>query len=238
MFFVPADPKFGNNSQYVYMADIEYRYTPELAAYIREHSLREHDVLRRLREETALHPRADMQISPELGQFLSFLVRAIGARRCLEIGVFTGYSSTVVALALPANGRLVACDVNEETSAVARRYWGEAGVSGKIDLHLGPALETLDSLIAQGFAGTFDFAFIDADKPSYRQYWDRTLTLIRTGGIIAVDNVLWSGRVADPAVQDDTTRLMREFNAAAARDTRVHISMLPIRDGLTLACKL
>jgi predicted O-methyltransferase YrrM len=220
------------------MADIEYRYTPELASYIREHSLREDDVLQRLRQETASHPRSDMQISPELGQFLAFLIRATGARRCIEVGVFTGYSSTVVALALPADGLIVACDVNEDTSAIARRYWREAGVSDKIHLHLRPAIETLDHLIAQGLAGTYDFVFIDADKPGYPHYWDRAVTLVRTGGIIAVDNVLWSGRVADSTVQDETTRLIREFNSNVARDTRVHVSLLPIRDGLTLACKL
>jgi predicted O-methyltransferase YrrM len=211
--------------------------TPELAEYIRSVSLREPDVLRRLREETASHPYVSMQISPEQGQFMALLTQLIGARRTLEIGVFTGYSSLAVALALPEAGRIIACDVSEEWTSIARRYWREAGVGGKIDLRLRPALQTLDDLIALGQAGSFDFAFIDADKENYAGYFERCLTLLRPGGLIAVDNVLWSGRVIDESVRDADTRAIRAFNAKLHADQRVWLSMLPIRDGLTLACK-
>ena len=210
---------------------------PELEDYLIAVSVQEPGVLARLREETASHPRAGMQISPEQGQFLRFLVHALGIRRSLEIGVFTGYSSLSVAMAMPDEGRIVACDVSEEFTAVARRYWREAGVENKIDLRLAPAVQTLDSLIAGGHAGSFDFAFIDADKVNYQNYFDRAMQLVKKGGVIAIDNVLWSGRVIDPAVSDEDTVAIREFNRALQRDDRVFISMLPLRDGVTLALK-
>jgi predicted O-methyltransferase YrrM len=219
------------------MLPVDIPVTPELAAYIRRVSLREPDVLRSLREETASHPRVSMQISPEQGQLMALLIHTLGARRTLEIGVFTGYSSLAVALALPADGRVIACDVSEEYTSVARRYWREAGVEGKIDLRLRPALETLNDLIALGQAGSFDFAFIDADKENYENYFERCLTLVRAGGLIAVDNVLWSGRVIDSADKDADTRAIRSFNEKLLADDRVWLSLLPIRDGLTLACK-
>ncbi len=216
---------------------LDFPSTPELADYVRGASLRESEILRRLREETAAHPRASMQISPEQGQFMALLIHMLRARRTLEIGVFTGYSALTVALALPEDGRLIACDVSEEYTSVARRYWREAGVERKIDLRLRPALQTLDDLIALGQAGSFDFAFIDADKENYENYYERCLTLLRPGGLIAVDNVLWSGRVIDPADQDADTRAIRAFNKKVKSDERVWLSLLPIRDGLTLACK-
>ena len=219
------------------MVPVDIAVSPELAEYIRGASLREPDVLRRLRQETASHPRVSMQISPEQGQFMALLIHMLGARRTLEIGVFTGYSSTVVALALPEDGHLIACDVSEEYTSVARRYWKEAGVERKIDLRLRPALQTLDDLLALGQAGSFDFAFIDADKENYENYYERCLTLIRPGGLIAVDNVLWSGRVIDAADKDKDTRAIRAFNKKLKSDDRVWLSLLPIRDGLTLACK-
>ncbi len=200
-------------------------------------SLREPDVLRRLREETAAHPQAQMQIAPEQGQLMALLARLIGARRTLEVGVFTGYSSLAVALALPDDGRILACDVSEEYTAIARRYWREAGVEGKISLHLGPAVETLDEVLAQGGAGTFDFAFIDADKPSYAAYVERTLQLLRPGGLMLIDNVLWSGKVADPSVHDADVDAIRALNESLRDDQRIDLSLLPVADGLTLARK-
>lgn len=219
------------------MPPVDVPVGPELADYIRRVSLREPDVLRLLREETASHPQVSMQISPEQGQFMALLIHLLGARRTLEVGVFTGYSSLSVALALPEDGRIIACDVSEEYTSVARRYWREAGVERKIDLRLRPALETLNALIALGQGGSFDFAFIDADKENYEHYYERCLTLLRPGGLIAVDNVLWSGRVIDAADQDVDTRAIRAFNEKLQADDRVWLSLLPIRDGVTLACK-
>lgn len=206
----------------------------ELHAYLLNASLREPEVLRRLREETAGFPNPEMQIGPEQGQFMAFLVKLINARRTLEIGVFTGYSSTVVALALPPDGEVVACEISAEYAAVARCWWKEAGVEGKIDLRLGPALEALDRLLAERQADSFDFAFIDADKATYGSYYERCLRLVRPGGLIAVDNTLWSGRVADPADDEESTRALRAFNATLAGDERVDLSLLPVGDGLTL----
>ena len=211
--------------------------TDELADYLVEVSVREPDVLRRLREETAGLPDPEMQIGPEQGQLMALLVELIGARRAIEIGTFTGYSALVVALALPEDGRLIACDVSEEWTAIARRYWEEAGVAHKIDLRLAPALQTLDELLDEGSAGTFDFAFIDADKEGYDAYYERCLALLRPGGLIAVDNTLWSGRVADPAVDDADTGAIRAFNDKLKGDARVSLSLVPIGDGLTLARK-
>jgi predicted O-methyltransferase YrrM len=178
-----------------------------------------------------------MQISPEQGQFMRLLVEMIGARRAIEVGTFTGYSSISVALGLPEDGRLVACDVSEEWTDIARRYWAEAGVADKITLHLAPALETLDSLVAAGEAGAYDFAFIDADKGGYMDYYERCLVLVPEGGVIAVDNVLWEGRVADPEDTDESTEAIRAFNTKLLADERVSLSMLPLADGLTLARK-
>jgi predicted O-methyltransferase YrrM len=209
----------------------------DLLKYIEQVTLREPEILRRLREETSRHPHAGMQISPEEGQFMALLMHLLSARRTLEVGVFTGYSSLAVALALPDDGRIIACDISDEWTAIARRYWREAGVERKIDLRLGPALKTLDDLIAQGQGGRFDFAFIDADKGNYANYYERALVLVRPGGLIAVDNVLWDGKVIDPRVNDADTRAIRAFNQSLHHDERVWLSMLPIRDGLTLACK-
>ena len=208
-----------------------------LYSYLLNESLREPDVLRRLREETASHPKAEMQIAPEQGQFMALLVRLIGARRILEVGVFTGYSSLAMALALPADGRLVACDVSEEFTGVARRYWREAGVESRIELRLAPAVETLDALLAAGEAGCFDLAFLDADKESYDAYYERSLALLRSGGLIVVDNVLQEGKVADPAVQTAPVVAIRRLNRKLLRDERIDLSMLPVADGLTLARK-
>jgi caffeoyl-CoA O-methyltransferase len=206
--------------------------------YIRSVSLRELPFLARLREETAPNPMSGMQVSPEQGQFLAFLARLIGARLTLEVGVFTGYSSLSVALALPEDGHIVACDVSEEWTTVARRYWKEAGVDRKIELHLRPALETLRQLLAEGRRNTFDFAFIDADKANYQAYFDSVLELVRPGGLIVVDNVLWHGQVIDPAVQDEDTLAIRRFNQRLHQDDRVHITLVPIGDGLALAQRL
>jgi predicted O-methyltransferase YrrM len=212
--------------------------TDALEAYIREVSLREPETLKRLRESTEDHPRASMQIAPEQGQFLQFLARLIGARNVLEVGVFMGYSSSWIALALPPGGKVVACEVSEEYTAIARKTWLEAGVEDKIDLRLAPALQTLDGLIAQGDAGRFDFAFIDADKQNYANYYERALTLLRPGGLIAVDNVLWDGSVTDPTDTDPDTEAIRAFNRKLLADRRIALTLVTIGDGLTLACKL
>jgi len=220
------------------MSRVHTPITDDLAAYIRDVTLREPEPLKRLREETETHPRASMQTSPEQGQFLHLMARLVGARKTLEVGVFMGYSSTWVALALPPEGRVIACDLSEEYTARARRTWHEAGVENKVDLRLGPALETLDALIADGQAGTFDLAFIDADKSNYANYYERALVLIRRGGLIAVDNVLWDGTVIDPSVHDPDTEAIRALNRQLHADQRVVISMATMGDGLTLACKL
>ena len=209
--------------------------TDELLAYLHKVSLREAEPLRLLREETAKLPMAGMQISPDQGQFMALLVRLIGARRCLEIGTFTGYSSLAVALALPPDGRVVCCDVSEEYTAVARRAWASAGVAAKIELHIAPARATLDRLREAGQRGSFDFAFIDADKENYDAYYEASLELVRPGGLIAIDNVLWSGAVANAKRQDADTKALRALNLKLHDDERVDISMLPIGDGLTLA---
>ncbi len=219
------------------MSNRTLQVTDEIYDYLIDISLREPAVLTELREWTAEHPRYPMQIAPEQGQFMALLVSLMGARRCLEIGVFTGYSSLAVALALPGDGSIVACDVSEEYTAVAREFWKKAGVAGKIDLRLAPATETLDELLAAGQAGQFDFAFIDADKSSYPGYFERSLALLRPGGLIAVDNTLWSGRLVDEREQDEDCRALREFNRALHGDERIELSLVPIGDGLTLARK-
>ncbi len=220
------------------MSNKTFTLSEDLHRYLLSASLRESDLLRRLREETEADPLARMQIAPEQGQFMALLVRLMGAKRAIEIGVFTGYSSLWVAQALSEDGQLVACDVSEEWTSVARRYWEAAGLAERIDLHLRPALETLNALLADGQAESFDFAFIDADKENYGLYFERVLALLRPGGLMAVDNVLWSGRVADPAVQDVDTQAIRAFNERLHHDERVELSMIPIADGLTLAMKL
>jgi predicted O-methyltransferase YrrM len=206
-----------------------------LRRYLVEHSVRETEVMARLRAETAEMPHAVMQITPEQGQFMALLIEILGARRALEVGTFTGYSALAVARALPPDGRLVACDVSEEYAAVARRYWADAGIADRIDLRLGPALETLKGLLEDGAADSFDFCFIDADKSNYDGYYELALKLVRPGGLVAIDNVLWSGAVADPDDHSDDTRAIRALNDKVYRDDRVSVSMLPIGDGLTLA---
>lgn len=208
-----------------------------LYEYLLSVSLREAPVLARLRAETAAHPKVNMQIAPEQGQFMALLARLGGAVRCVEVGVFTGYSSLAVALALPPGGRIVACDISEEYTAVARRYWALAGVEDRIDLRLAPALETLDALLEEGGAGAYDFGFIDADKEGYAGYYERMLQLLRPGGLVAVDNTLWNGAVADPAERDADTVAIRAFNERLHEDQRVDLSLVPIGDGLTLARK-
>ena len=211
--------------------------TTSVYQYIVDHSVREHPVLRELREATAKIEHAVMQISPEQGQFMQLLVKLAGAKRCVEIGVFTGYSSLAVALALPPDGKIIACDVSEEWTSMARKYWEKAGVAAKIDLRLAPANQTLDALLAAGEAGRFDFAFIDADKPAYEGYYERCLKLLKPGGLIAIDNTLWSGKVADSTVQDDNTVALRKLNDLVHRDARVDLSLLPLGDGVTLIRK-
>lgn len=211
--------------------------TDTLYRYLVDHSLRDHPVLRELREETARLPKAVMQVGPDQGQFLALLAKLTGAKRCLEIGVFTGYSSLAVAMALPGDGTILALDVSEEWTAVAQRYWKKAGVEHKIDLRLAPALSTLDTLISLQEAGRFDMAFIDADKGNYLGYYERCLVLVRRGGLIAVDNTLWSGRVADPSDNDADTVALRAFNDALHHDERIDLALLPVGDGVTLARK-
>lgn len=206
--------------------------------YIRAVSLRQPDVLSRLREATRRFPRASMMLTPEQGQFLGLLVELLNVRRAVEIGTFTGYSALWMALAMPKDGRIICCDIDRESAAVARRFWAEAGVADRIDLRLAPALDTLDSLIADGDTAAFDLIFIDADKVNYPTYYEKALTLLRPGGLVAIDNVLWGGDVADPAIADDqTVVVLRDFNARLHADSRVSLSLVPIGDGLTLARK-
>lgn len=208
-----------------------------LYKYLLSASLREAQILTQLRAETANLQEHSMQIAPEQGQFMALLVRLIGARRCIEVGVFTGYSALATAMVLPDDGYLLACDISEDWTAIARRYWQQAGVAGKIDLHIAPALATLDAQIADGQSETFDMAFIDADKVAYSQYYERCLALLRPGGLVLIDNVLWSGDVARADVNDEDTVAIRQFNRFLQADLRVDISMLPLADGLSLARK-
>lgn len=207
----------------------------ELAGYIVKVGTREPDVLARLREETAAMPQHGMQIAPEEGAFLAFLVELMSARRCIELGTFTGYSSTAVALALPEDGQLVCCDVSEEWTSLARGYWEEAGVAGKIDLRIAPAAETLDLLLADREEAAYDFAFVDADKTGYDGYYERLLRLVRPGGLIAFDNTLWRGEVLDEDPEDEDTRALQSFNTKLAGDERISLCLLPVADGVTLA---
>lgn len=213
-------------------------FTENLYHYLLSVGVRDSEILRQLREENAQHPRAVMQIAPEQGQFMGFLVQLLGVKKALEVGVFTGYSSLVVAMALPDDGQLIACDISDEYTAMARKYWEKAGVAHKIDLRIAPALETFDQLIADGHSNSFDFAFIDADKSNYDNYYESSLQLVRPGGLIAVDNVLWSGRVANSSEeQDNRTKRIDALNQKIHADERVSMSLLPIADGLMLAMK-
>ena len=216
------------------MSNKSINLTDSLYQYLLNSSLRESELLKALREETAKLPSANMQIAPEQGQFMALLVQLMGAQKAIEVGVYTGYSALAVAMALPESGQILACDISEEYTAVARRYWQQAGVSQKIDLRLAPAMETLKSIINEGQGSTFDFAFIDADKENYSGYFELCLQLLRPGGLIVVDNVLWDGAVIDQKKQDVDTCAIRAFNQQLLSDDRVDISMLPIADGLTL----
>lgn len=219
------------------MSNQSINLTEGLYRYLCTVSLRESTLLAQLRADTAQRSDANMQIAPEQGQFMALLLQLMGARRVIEVGVYTGYSSLVMAQALPRDGYILACDINPDTTAVAQEYWARGEVADKIDLHLAPALETLDAQIAAGTAGSYDFAFIDADKPGYADYTERCLALLRPGGLIAVDNTLWSGRVLEQAIDDDDTRAIQDFNQRVANDERVDISLLPLADGLTLLRK-
>ena len=212
-------------------------YSIELRNYLWEKGLDENPVLKRLREETENHPFALMQICPEQGALMANLVRLISAKKAIEVGTFTGYSALAVALALPEDGYLLACDISEEFTSIGKPYWEEAGVSENIDLQISPAIETLKSKIEDGESNTYDFAFIDADKINYLNYYELCLDLIRSGGVIAIDNVLWGGSVIDSARTDDDTKAIREINDFIASDKRVNISMIPVGDGVTLAVK-
>ncbi|MCC5867191.1 MAG: class I SAM-dependent methyltransferase [Gammaproteobacteria bacterium] len=219
------------------MSNQSLSLTPALYEYILQVSLRESPVLAALRAETARMPQANMQIAPEQGQFMQLLVSLCGARRIIEVGVFTGYSSLAMAQALPDDGEILACDVSEEFTDVARRYWQRAGVDARIDLRIGPAGDTLAALLAQGQSASWDFAFIDADKTGYAGYYEQCLELLRPGGLIALDNTLWGGSVVDAQRNDDDTRAIRALNLSLLEDTRIDLSMVPIGDGLTLARK-
>jgi predicted O-methyltransferase YrrM len=211
--------------------------TDALYAYLLEVSLREPPILARLRAETAALPEGGMQIGPEQGQFMALLVRLIGARRIIEIGTFTGYSTLVMALALPEGGRILTCDVSEAWTAIAARYWQEAGVADKVTLRLAPALATLEGLLAAGDAGSWDMVFLDADKESYTAYYERALVLLREGGLLLADNTLWDGRVIDARDRKPSTEGIRAFNRLLATDPGIDLSLVPIGDGLTLARK-
>ena len=212
--------------------------TDELYAYLLSVSLQESAIQRELREETANHPMAMMQIAPEQGQFMALLIQLINAKNIIEIGVFTGYSTLCMAAVLPNDGQIIACDIDAETTAIARRYWKKAGVAQKINLKLAPAIATLDELLASGQEGHYDFVFIDAEKSEYIDYYERALKLVRPGGLITIDNVLWSGKPANPKEQDKDTVAIRCFNEHIFNDSRIKISMLPLADGLTIALKL
>jgi predicted O-methyltransferase YrrM len=209
----------------------------DLHGYLVRVGVREPEVLRRLREHTAALPQYDMQIAPEQGAFMAWLVELTGARRCLELGTFTGYSALAVALAMPPDGRMLCCDVNPEWTDIARRFWADAGVSDRIELRLGPALATLDELLAGGAAGSVDFAFVDADKAEYPAYYDRLIRLVRRGGVMLWDNVFWGGEVIRPEADDADVRAIRELNERLAGDERVSVAMLPLADGVTLLRK-
>jgi predicted O-methyltransferase YrrM len=219
------------------MSDITLNLTPKLYEYLQAVSLREPDILVELRNQTQKMSMSQMQISPEQGQFMHLLIELMCAKKTLDIGTFTGYSALSVALGLPNDGKVIACDINGEWTKIARQFWEKSGVGHKIELRLAPAIETLQALIDAGQTNTFDFSFIDADKANYDKYYEMSLRLVRPGGLIAIDNVLWSGRVADKTNQENNTKAIRALNTKIASDQRVTISMLPIGDGLTLARK-
>ena len=219
------------------MSNRSYGLSEAEHAYLLNTTVREHPLLAELRSETMAMPMARMQIAPEQAQFMQMLINMLDASQCIEVGVFTGYSTLAVALALPADGQIIACDVSEEYTAVARRYWEKAGVDYKVDLRLAPALETLDGLLADGERDYYDFAFIDADKENYARYYEQCLTLLRPGGVIAIDNALWDGRVAEET-DDEETRAIQAVNTLVGEDDRVECSLVPIGDGLLLARKL
>jgi len=220
------------------MSRVHTPITDAMADYVRSVSVREPAALRRERLATDDHPHASMQTGPEQGQFLNLLARIVGAKKTLEVGVFFGYSSAWVALALPPDGKIIACDISEEFTAKARETWREAGVEDRIDLRIGPALRTLDALITGGEAETFDFAFIDADKSNYANYYERALVLLRQGGLVVIDNVLWHGDVVNPDDRRPDTEAIRAFNRKVLDDSRVAMSLVTMGDGLTVACKL
>lgn len=211
--------------------------SPELYDYFQGISLREPEILRQLRLETLTYPMHQMQIAPEQGQFMAFLVKLIGAKKILEIGVFTGYSSLAMALALPSDGQLIACDQDPNSTTIAQRYWTLAGVQDQIQLYLNPAITTLDRLLENGESQSFDLIFIDADKRNYDRYYELSLQLVRSGGLILIDNVLWDGKVADQSVEDPQTQAIRNLNQKLHQDDRIDLSLLPLADGLTLARK-
>lgn len=217
--------------------DATINLSPDIYRYLLDNSVREPKVLADLRIETHKLSDSKMQISPEQGQFMALLMHIMGAKKTLDIGTFTGYSALAVALALPQDSKVVTFDVSEEWTNVARQFWQQAGVADKIELKLGSARESLDAMIANGETNTYDFAFIDADKANYDHYYEQALQLVRPGGVIAIDNVLWSGRVADADENDESTSSIRHLNTKIFRDERVSISMLPMGDGLTLARK-
>ena len=219
------------------MSNRSIELSPALYDYLLAHSLRETEVQRQLRARTAQLADHNMQIAPEQGQFMALLARLLGARRALEVGVYTGYSALCVAAALPADGLLVACDLSAEYTAIARDYWQRAGVAERIELRLAPAADTLAALLDGGAEGSFDLAFIDADKTGYAGYYEQCLRLLRPGGLIVVDNVLWNGRVLDAAATDADTRAIQAFNRALHGDDRIDLSLVPVGDGLTLARK-
>jgi caffeoyl-CoA O-methyltransferase len=233
---VRADARLNKRVTTMPLPERALQLTDKVYDYLLANSLREHPAQAALREATRTVPHAVMQITAEQGQLMALLARLVGARRAIEVGVYTGYSALSVALALPEDGYLLACDVSEAYTSVGRPFWKQAGVAHKIDLRLAPAVETLDARLAAGEAGSYDFAFIDADKSSYDAYYERCLKLLRTGGLIVVDNVLWGGAVAAPATDDDT-RALQALNAKLHADQRIDLSMLPIGDGLTLARK-
>ncbi|HCS26748.1 MAG TPA: SAM-dependent methyltransferase [Spongiibacteraceae bacterium] len=220
------------------MSNKSYGLSDQEHQYLMQNTVREHPLMTELRLETMALPMARMQIAPEQAQFMQLLLAMLGARRAIEVGVFTGYSALAIAMALPEDGHLVACDISEEYTAIAQPYWQRAGMNSKIDLRLAPASETLDELLAGGGAEDYDFAFIDADKESYSSYYEQCLALLRPGGVIAIDNALWDGRVADVYQVDEETSAIREVNKLIGSDTRVECSLVPIGDGLLLARKL
>lgn len=219
------------------MSNRSFGLADDVYTYLLDHSVHEPDVLSRLREETVRLPEGNMQIAPEQGQFLALMVELIGAERIVEVGTFTGYSSTAMALALPETGRIVCCDIDHDFTAIAKRYWDEAGIADKVDLRLGPATDSLTELIEEWGPESVDLAFIDADKPNYQTYYERCLELLRPGGLLLADNVLWDGKVANPKDVSANTAALRAFNDKVAKDDRVTISMIPLADGVTLARK-